>query len=206
MKYKIIPTIIANNQKELDSRINILNKYFKHFQLDIMDRKFVKNKSNWFNFKLNKDFTYEAHLMVNNPEEWVYKNYKEFKILIVNFERLKDPLKLIKFAKSKKEEIGFALNPETSLMHIMPYLKYLDRVLLLTVHPGQYGAEFHSEVVEKIKMLRMDFKKDIEVDGHINPDTIKLCKKAGANLFAVGSYLQNSKGLNKTVNELNKSL
>ena len=55
-------------------------------------------------------------------------------------------------------------------------------------------------------MLRMDYKKDIEVDGHMNPVTIKLCKKAGANLFAVGSYINRNKDLKKAVNEINKSL
>lgn len=206
MKYKIIPTVIAKSQKEADSIINKLSKHFTHYQIDIMDGRFVKNKSNWFKLKLNKKYTYEAHLMVNNPDEYIKNNYKNFDILIANFEKVKDPLKLIKFIKSNKKKIGFALNPETSLMFIMPYLKYLDRILLLTAQPGKYGAEFITFLLEKINMLRMDYKKDIEVDGHMNPETIKLCKKAGANLFAVGSYLNRSKDLEKAVTELNKSL
>ncbi len=206
MKQQIIPTLISNNQKELDFLLDKYYKKFKLFQVDVMDGKFVNNKSNWFKFKLNKKFKYEAHLMVNNPEEWIKKNYKQFDVLIPNFEKVINPLKLIKFVKSKKKKIGFALNPETSIMHLQPYLKQIDRVLILTVHPGQYGAEFLPETLEKIKMLRMDFKKDIEVDGHINPKNIILCNKAGANLFAVGSYLKDSKDLNKSVRELKGSL
>ena len=206
MKYQIIPTIISKNQEEIN---NIINKYkdnFKHFQLDIMDGKFVKNKSNWFNFKLNKKYTYEAHLMINNPYEWIYKNYKQFNILIPNFEKVKYPEKLIKFVKSKKRKIGFALNPETSIMNIIPFLNDLDRVLLLSVHPGKNGSEFLPEVIEKISTLRMKYKKDIELDGHMDPKDIKLCKIAGANLFAVGSYLKNSNNIKKSKKELYKSL
>ena len=51
----------------------------------------------------------------------------------------------------------------------------------------------------------MEYNKDIETDGHEDPKHIKSCRKAGANLFAVGSYLGN-KDLKKAVVELNKSL
>jgi len=206
MKKQIIPTIISNNQKELDELLNKLGKEYKHFQIDIMDGKFVKNKSNWFDIKLNKKYTYEAHLMVNNPEEYIKKNYKKFDVLIANYEKIKKPLELIKFVKSKNKKIGFALNPETSIMHIEPYLKSIDRILILTVHPGQYGAEFVNETLKKINMLRMKYNKDIEVDGHINIETIKLCKKAGANLFAVGSYLHYSKNIKKSMIELKHNI
>lgn len=204
MKYQIIPTIISRNQKEFDSLFDKYRKYFKIIQIDIMDGKFVKNKSNWFNLKLNKKCKYEAHLMIDNPEEYIYKNYKKFDVLIANIERIKNPLKLINFAKFKKKKIGFALNPETSLMHITPYLKYLDRVLILTVNPGKYGAKLVPKTLEKINMLRMMYTNDIEVDGHIDLETLKKCKKEGANLFAVGSYFKYSKNIKNSIKELNK--
>ena len=204
LRNKVIPTIIANNQLELNSIIKAYKKHFKHFQIDVMDGNFVYNKSNWFNFKLPKDNTYEAHLMVYEPENWISKNYKKFDILIPNFERVKNPKKLIKFVKSKGKKIGFALNPETSIMYIEPYLKDLYCVLILTVKPGKYGANFLPDTLEKINMLRMDYCGNIEVDGHQDKETIKLCKKAGANIFAVGSFLKNSKDLDKDVATLKK--
>ena len=206
MKYKIIPTLIASNQKELDSLLNKYKNYFKYFQVDVMDGKFVKNKSNWFNFKLPKNFKYEAHLMVNDPEKWIKKNYKQFDVLIANFEKVKNPMKLIKFVKSKKKKIGFALNPETSIMFIEMYLKYIDRVLILTVHPGKYGATFLPETLDKIEMLRMKYQGNIESDGHTNLKTIKMYKNCGVNLFAVGSYLKNSKDIPKSIKELKNCL
>ncbi len=206
MKYQIIPALIASNQKELDKLLDKYKKLSGYLQVDVMDGKFVKNKSNFFNFKLPKTHKYEAHLLVDNPEEWTKKNYKQFDVLIANFEKVKEPMQLIRFVKNKKKKIGFALNPETSIMHVEPYLKDLDRVLILTVHPGKYGAKFVSRTLDKINMLRRKYNKDIEVDGHIDPMTIKLCKKMGANLFAVGHYLKDSKDVNKAMNELKKAL
>lgn len=206
MIYRIIPTLIAKNQKELSSLFSLYKKHSKWFQIDIMDGKFVRSKSNWFNFKLPKNYKYEGHLMVNNPENWVYKNYKKVDVVIANFEKVKNPMKLIKFVKSKKKKIGFAINPETSIKKLEPYLKYLDRVLILAVHPGKYGAKFLPSTLKKIKALRKIYKKDIEIDGHEDLKHIKLCKKAGANLFSVGSCLKNSSDIGKTMKELKKIL
>ncbi len=202
----IIPSIIAKNQKELNDLLKRYNSYFNYFQLDIMDGKFVKNKSFDFDFKLPKNKSFEAHLMVNAPEVWAEKNYKKVQTIILNFEKVKEPLKIIRFLKSKKKKVGFALNLETSLMYIMPYLKQVDKVLLLSVHPGQYGAKFLPQVIEKIEMLRMDFKGEIEVDGHMNPETIKKCKKAGASSFVVGSFLKESENLEEAIKDLKISL
>ena len=206
MKYKIIPTIIAKNQNEFDEYFERIKNFTKFIQVDIMDGKFVDNKSNWFNLKLNKKFKFEAHLMVDNPDEYIHKNYKNFDVLIPNIEKVKNAEKLINFVHNKKKKIGFAINPETSISYLLPYLDKLDRVLILTVNPGRYGAKFLNETLNKIGELRKFYKKDIEVDGHIDEKTILLCKKAGANLFAVGSYIKNSKNVKKAINKLKKSI
>ena len=52
----------------------------------------------------------------------------------------------------------------------------------------------------------MNYKGNIEVDGHINPKTIKLCKNNGANLFAIGSFLKKSKDMKKSIKEINNAL
>ena len=110
MKNQIVPTVIAKTSEELTRMCNGLKKYSKRLQIDIMDGKFVENKSNYgFEYNLPKGVKYEAHLMVNNPEEWIKKNYKKFDIIIPNLEKVKNPKELIKFVKSKKKKIGFAL-------------------------------------------------------------------------------------------------
>jgi len=205
MKLKLIPSIIAKNQDEFDKRFKKVEDVSEVFHLDVMDGKFVKSKSLDFgvNFPRAK---YEAHLMMKNPEEWIEENYVFCKTIIFHASAVKDIGKTIKLIKSKKRRVGIALNPKTRLSTIKKYLKEVDRVTIMSVEPGFYGAEFESFVLKKIVELRgMKKNLDIEIDGSINSKTIAKAKEAGANVFVVGSYLQKSKNVRKDFAKL-KSL
>jgi len=206
MKYKIIPSLIAKNQKELNQRIKKLKNKFETMQLDIMDGEFVSAKSLDFNF-ITPHKNYEAHLMIDNPEVWTIGNKQNVKTLIVHIESLRNPDEMIKLAKKEKKKLYFAVKPQTEISKVKKYLKKIDGVLILTVEPGNYGGRFIPQMLNKVKELRKLNKTfDIEVDGSMNPETIKLAKQAGANRFVVGSYLQKSKDINKTIKELKMSL
>jgi ribulose-phosphate 3-epimerase len=84
-------------------------------------------------------------------------------------------------------------NPDTPLDGIEEVLSELDQVLLMTVFPGFGGQKFIETVVPKIRQLReMAPELDIEVDGGINAETIKIAREAGANVFVAGSYIFNA--------------
>jgi len=117
MKKQIVPSLIAKTQKELDKRFNKVKKHFKTFHLDIMDGKFVRNKSLLFNFSLpKKGLKYEAHLMMKNPKKWIKENYKKSNLIIFHIKSCKNDKEikeLIKLIKSKRRKVGISLNPET---------------------------------------------------------------------------------------------
>tara|TARA_Y100000310_G_C20174202_1_gene575088 strand:- start:37 stop:606 length:570 start_codon:yes stop_codon:yes gene_type:complete len=186
----ILPSIIANSQKEFDKRFEKV-KSFSKFHLDVMDGKFVKNKSLMFNFKLPKNKKFEAHLMVKNPKTWIKKHGRKVDNIIVHYESMK--------GVSLSKKISLAINPKTSVNEIRPFLSKINKVLVMTVTPGKYGSKFLSSTLKKIKELK---SKTIEVDGGINPTTIKKAKKAGATQFVVGSYLQKSKDMKKSISKL----
>ena len=189
----IIPSIIAKNQKEFNKRFEKV-KSFSTFHLDIMDGKFVKNKSLTFNFKLPKNKKFEAHLMVKNPKTWIKKHGKKVNSIIVHYESNN-----IENLLNKK--VSLAINPKTSIDEIKPLLKKTNKILVMTVTPGKYGSKFLTSTLKKIKELKK-LKKTIEVDGSINPKTIKKVKKAGATKFVIGSYLQRTKNLKEAVKKL----
>ena len=54
VKQEIIPSVIAKNQKALDKIIKKVKNKSNRIQLDVMDKKFVKNSSLDFDFKLPK--------------------------------------------------------------------------------------------------------------------------------------------------------
>jgi ribulose-phosphate 3-epimerase len=207
MENKIIPAIIATKQEEVDKRINKVKEHLSVLQLDVMDGKFVPTHSLDFDFKLpSSDCKYEAHLMVNEPEEWIEKNSEIADMILVHIESTKEPEKIIELVKEKGKKVGFVLNPGTSIEKIEPYLDKIDEVLIMTVDPGYYGSKFLSETLEKVKQLReLKPNLNIEVDGGINPDTIKQAYKAGANLFVCGSYLQKSEDVKEAIEALTKN-
>lgn len=194
MKVRIIPAVIAESQEELSERISWVKEGADIIQLDVMDGVFVPNKSIDFNFKLPRaGCGFEAHLMVKNPDKWVKDNWKKVDTVLIHIESCKNPRELINFLKMRKKRVGFALNPETSLERIRDYLDDADQVLIMTVHPGFYGSKFLPETLEKVRALkRLKPKISIEVDGGINPETIKMAFDAGANYFVSGSYIMNS--------------
>jgi ribulose-phosphate 3-epimerase len=206
MNKKIIPAIIAKNQKELDERLSIVLDYVDLIQLDVMDNKFVPNQSLNFDFKLpDSKCEYEAHLMINNPKIWIGKNIEKVDMVLVHFESCQKPNEIIKLVRKFGKKIGFVLNPETPISKLNGILNDIDQVLIMTVNPGFYGSPFLNEMLEKISMLRkLKPNLDIEVDGGITDATIDLVDKAGANMFVSGSYIVKAENVQNAINSLKK--
>ncbi|UCF49624.1 MAG: hypothetical protein JSU91_07700, partial [Thermoplasmatales archaeon] len=86
MNKKIIPAIIAKDQDELNEKLSKVVKYVDLVQLDIMDNKFVPNTSLFFDFSLNfSNCLFEAHLMVEDPEDWIEKYGEKVDTILVHF-------------------------------------------------------------------------------------------------------------------------
>jgi ribulose-phosphate 3-epimerase len=90
--------------------------------------------------------------------------------------------------------VGLALNPETPVESVLPFLGDIDLLLCMTVHPGFGGQSFISSVLEKVKTVHASAKElgvtiDIQVDGGIDATTIVVARRAGANVFVAGSFI-----------------
>ena len=206
LKKKIIPAIIAKSQQELEDKINKVKEFVEIIQLDIMDGKFVPNKSVDFDFKLsNADCIFEAHLMIENPEEWIKKHSNKVDMVLAHIESCKKPKKVVNLVKKNGKHVGFVLNPETPLSTIIEYIDDIDQVLIMTVNPGFYGSPFLPKMLEKIKKLReIKTDLDIEVDGGVTDKTINLVDKAGANMFVSGSYIVKSNDVMQAIANLKR--
>ena len=205
MKKQIIPSLIAKNQKELEERFEIIKKDFKTIHLDVMDGKFVKNKSLMFSFKLpKKSFKYRAHLMIENPGSWIKKNSRFVDSIFFHYESVKNPEEIIKLVKSKKKKVGMAINPKTKVEKIIPFLKKLDFVIIMTVNPGSYGSKFKKVPLEKIREIKKSNSRvKVIVDGGMNPKNIKIASGKKADGFVVGSFIQKAKNSEEAIRSLN---
>lgn len=97
-------------------------------------------------------------------------------------ERVVSPL------RSRGKRVGVAINPDTDAECVMELLDRVDMVLAMTVWPGFGGQKFIPSVVEKVRKLRRrSAELDLEVDGGLNPDTVRPAAEAGANVIVAGT-------------------
>lgn len=195
---------LSDNIKKLDSS-NI-----DYLHLDIMDNLFVPNKTWSFEearkLLLNTTKPKDVHLMVKDVRKYV-DAYALIKPAFITFhvEAVKDTLETINYIKSKKIKVGLSIKPNTSVEQIVPYLPYVDLVLVMSVEPGFGGQAFLNSATDKLaelKKIRAEKKYNyvIEVDGGINDKTIKLV--SDADIVVVGSYITNSTNYNEQIASL----
>jgi ribulose-phosphate 3-epimerase len=199
----IIPAILAKTEEDYEVLVSELNAFdeLKNslVQIDFTDGIFVNSKTTYWDVfdKYPLNYEIEAHLMVQEPLSFLTRlsSYR-FKRVVFHIE-VGNTEEIIRQIKERHMEVGLALNPETSLDSVVPYLSQIDVLLILGVNPGFGGQEFKSEVLDKVKeafKLRNEgsYSFKIEVDGGVNETTISAIQEAGADLLVVGSAL--SKG------------
>ena len=196
---------MAKNQQELNAFFKRLDGVASTLHLDVADGKFVPSKSLWFPFRLSRKFKYNAHLMINNPKKWIDRHGHKVDVCIVSFEVVKNVPKFISHLKEKKKKVAFALKPETKVKELRPYLKDIDQILILTVHPGFYGAKYLKAPLRKIKQIqKINPKIKIYVDGGMHPTTVRDAK--GADYIISGSFTSKSDNPRRAIRELRKAL
>ena len=181
-----------------------------YVHVDVMDGKFVNNTNNNLNvFKILKeayDIPIIAHLMVINPFEYIKKIVNCIDIFLFHFEVDNDKTKIIKEVKNKHKKVGFAINPETKISEIIPYLEKIDLVLIMSVNPGWSGQKFIPNTINKVNSLA-EYKKKydflIDVDGGINPTNAKLLNNT--DILSSSSSILHAKNPNKIIKLLKES-
>lgn len=197
--------------KEYDRLINAVKKVndskANYLHVDVMDGKFVNNKK--FPIEVVKDIKsiskkpLDVHLMVDSINTVKEYAMLEPDILTLHAEIIED-YEIIDYIKSLGIKVGLAINPETKISSLIPYIDDIDLVLFMSVTPGLGGQEFKEEVIEKVKELRKIAPSDliISIDGGINNKTVSLCKYAGCDMVVSGSYVTNMDNYDDAIKEL----
>ena len=194
----IAPSILSADFANLEKEISILNNSdADYIHVDVMDGHFVRNltfgppvieKIRKYSKK-----PFDVHLMIKSVEQYIESYSKAGGDIITIHPETADNLdNAISKIKSLGKKVGISLNPDISLDKVLPVLKKIDLVLIMSVYPGFAGQKFIPDVLEKVKTLREKIEKEnlnveIEIDGGINIDTAKLAKKAGANVLVAGT-------------------
>lgn len=211
---RVSPSIIAMDYKDdeaLKKALEDIESAGANFvHLDVMDGKFVKNKTFDHKFvdkvKNMTTLLLDVHLMVEHPEKVVDKYIAAgADILHFHYEATDKPEELLKYIKSKNVLAGLAINPNTPAFKIKDLLKknLVDVVLVMGVEPGACGQSFIPGSAEKVAEVReLDRSVYIEIDGGVNLKNSKVLRKLGANILVSGSCIFASKNMRKTINHL----
>jgi len=148
----------------------------------------------------------DVHLMVEDPSKYI-PLYAELNTEYITFhvevdQDIEESLKLI---HSYSIKAGLAIKPNTKVSELVPYLPYIDLVLIMSVEPGKGGQAFIPESSKKIEEVRAlldayNSKAVINIDGGVNDKTRELCN--GVDIVTSGSYIVCSDDFQEKVTSL----
>lgn len=169
----------------------------EYLHIDVMDGVFVPSIS--FGLPVVKtireitDIVFDVHLMIVGPERYV----KEFAqsgadSITFHLEAADDAEELIDHIHALGCKAGMSIKPQTPVEVVRKYLKKLDMLLVMTVEPGFGGQKYIPESTERIRQVRQMAEElqtdlDIQVDGGITRENVRVVLDAGANVIVAGS-------------------
>ena len=206
---KVSASFLSSKDPRIDiEKLNDTDVDFIH--VDIMDGKFVPNKTMPFSeMKHIYKFTskrLDVHLMVEDPKKYI-PLYAELntEYITIHVELESDIMEALKLIKDYSIKAGLSIKPNTKVSELIPYLPYIDMILVMSVEPGAGGQEFIEESENRINEIRTlldsyNIPAVINVDGGINDETRKRCY--GADIVTAGSYIIKSNNFQEKVSSL----
>lgn len=170
-----------------------------YVHVDIADGKFVSEKS----YTIGEVIKYsnytskplDIHLMVSNPLKYI----DELSILNVAYitfhlEAVKNPIQIIDHIKNKGLKVGISIKPDTGVDKVLPFLPFVDLILIMSVVPGKSGQKFMESVLYKIDILKREiieksYNTIISIDGGINEESFPKAFEKGVDMVVSSSYL-----------------
>ena len=172
----------------------------EYLHIDVMDGEFVPNFCLGTDYcrrmKAETDIPLDIHLMVKNPLNKLEAfGFGEGDIVSVHYESQakEDILPCFEKIRSRGAKPFLSINPDKSVEVLREYFDEIDGVLLMTVFPGFAGQKMVEGSLERITALRKMLdgsahaNLSIEVDGNVNYEKAPLMRKAGADIFVVGT-------------------
>lgn len=194
----IAPSILSGNFADMGSDVKSLSAIGADWvHIDVMDGVFVPNLT--FGFKMIKDIRplsdlfFDAHLMITNPKRYVMRFVESGAELVsFHYEAEEDIDGTLDIIKSAGAKCGLAINPDTDVDVIVPYLHKLDLILVMSVFPGFGGQKFIDGSLERISRARelRDIHAPnavVEVDGGVTVDNAQSIFSAGADVLVAGN-------------------
>lgn len=189
---------LATEVKELEAggidsfHIDIMDgRYVPNYAMGLHDLKFIAGAT-----KLPMD----VHLMIEHPNTHInifLDNLRKGDTVYIHPEAEYHPSTTLKKIEDAGMIPGIAINPGTSVETVLEMLRIVDKVLVMSVNPGNAGQMYLPYVGSKIKKLislkeEMGFK--LYWDGACSADKIVEFAPQGMDGFVLGTTLLFGKG------------
>lgn len=205
MKYELNASMMCANFGHLKKEILDLEEGgIDSFHIDIMDGRYVPN----FAMSLN-DMKYianattkplDVHLMIEHPNNRIdlfLRNLRKGDTVYIHPEAEYHPSTTLQAIIDAGMVPGIAINPGTSVETVLEMLRIVDKVLLMSVNPGNAGQMYLPYVgnkIDKLLSLKDEMNFDIYWDGACGMDKIKEFAPKGIKGFVLGTTVLFGKG------------
>ncbi len=196
----LAPSILAADVTKLGDEINAtVNAGAEYIHIDVMDGVFVPKLSYGQcvveSIRKCTQAVFDVHLMIVDPIKCV-DDFASIgaDIITVHLEACKDVKATLIKIKESGCKVGLSIKPATPVDSIIPYLEYVDMILIMSVEPGLGGQKYIEESTERIRQTRAlisdgKLDVDVEVDGGIYLGNLQMILDAGANVIVAGSAI-----------------
>ncbi|EAF5304201.1 ribulose-phosphate 3-epimerase [Listeria monocytogenes] len=195
---KIAASIMCADQLHLGDELQRLESAgVELLHCDVMDGVYVNNLALSPEYleivRNNTEIPLDIHLATITPLKYI-DMFGPVKPEYISFhvEVAEDVSEIIRKIRSYNVKPSIAINPETPIEAIYPYLDDVEMVLMMTVNPGFAGQKFQTDVLQKLHDLKAKLAGKIhapliEVDGNINKETVGLMRDCLPDIYVLGT-------------------